>query len=76
MRVRPERRLAVEPGAQAGMPDRDGVTFQSPLAGPGTRGHGRLRNVPCLQLVADEGGEVGEAGCVAPFVVVPAEYLD
>ena len=32
--------------AQAGMPDRDGVTFESPFVGPGMRGHGRLRYFP------------------------------
>ena len=38
--------------AQAGMPDRDGVTFESPFVGPGMRGHGRLRYFPCrLSLV-------------------------
>jgi hypothetical protein len=28
--------------AQPGIPDRDGVTFESPFVGPGMRGHGRL----------------------------------
>src|ERR1700753_3532857 len=38
--------------AQAGMPDRDGVTFESPFVGPGMRGHGQLRYFPCrLSLV-------------------------
>ena len=38
--------------AQPGMPDRDGVTFESPFVGPGMRGHGRLRYFPCrLSLV-------------------------
>ncbi len=38
--------------AQAGMPDRHGVTFESPFVGPGMRGHGRLRYFPCrLSLV-------------------------
>jgi hypothetical protein len=38
--------------AQTGMPDRDGVTFESPFVGPGMRGHGRLRYFPCrLSLV-------------------------
>ena len=32
--------------AQAGMPDRDGVTFDSPF-GPGNAGHGRRRYFPC-----------------------------
>jgi acyl-CoA hydrolase len=34
------------------MPDRDGVTLESPFVGPGMRGHGRLRYFPCrLSLV-------------------------
>lgn len=38
--------------AQPGLPDRDGVTFESPFVGPGMRGHGRLRYFPCrLSLV-------------------------
>src|SRR3984893_13779426 len=38
--------------AQAGMPDRHGVTFESPFVGPGMRGRGRLRYFPCrLSLV-------------------------
>ena len=38
--------------AQAGMPDRDGVTLESPFVGPGMRGSGRLRYFPCrLSLV-------------------------
>ncbi|HXT90057.1 MAG TPA: acetyl-CoA hydrolase/transferase C-terminal domain-containing protein [Trebonia sp.] len=38
--------------AQAGMPDREGVTLESPFLGPGMRGHGRLRYYPCrLSLV-------------------------
>src|SRR5579863_6930862 len=38
--------------AQAGMPDREGVTFESPFIGPGMRGRGRLRYFPCrLSLV-------------------------
>src|SRR5487761_61413 len=38
--------------AQAGMPDREGVTLESPFAGPGMRGRGRLRYFPCrLSLV-------------------------
>jgi acyl-CoA hydrolase len=38
--------------AQPGMPDRDGVTLESPFIGPGMRGHGRLRYFPCrLSLV-------------------------
>jgi len=38
--------------AQAGMPDRDGVTFESPFIGPGMRGHSRLSYFPCrLSLV-------------------------
>ena len=32
--------------------------------------------LPRQAVAADEGGQVGEAGRVAPFVVVPAEYLD
>jgi acyl-CoA hydrolase len=38
--------------AQPGMPDRDGVTPETPFAGPGMRGHSRLRYFPCrLSLV-------------------------
>ncbi|MGH3271766.1 MAG: acetyl-CoA hydrolase/transferase C-terminal domain-containing protein, partial [Trebonia sp.] len=38
--------------AQAGMPDREDVTFESPFVGPGMRGHGRLCYFPCrLSLV-------------------------
>jgi acyl-CoA hydrolase len=38
--------------AQAGMPDREGVTLESPFLGPGMRGHERLRYFPCrLSLV-------------------------
>jgi acyl-CoA hydrolase len=38
--------------AQAGMPDRDGVTLESPFVGPGMRGRARLRYFPCrLSLV-------------------------
>jgi len=38
--------------AQAGMPDREGVTLESPFIGPGMRGHERLRYFPCrLSLV-------------------------
>src|ERR1700761_2186232 len=38
--------------AQAGMPDREGVTFESPFVGPGMRGSSRLRYFPCrLSLV-------------------------
>src|ERR1700749_3325365 len=38
--------------AQAGMPDREGVTFESPFVGPGMRGHSRLHYFPCrLSLV-------------------------
>jgi acyl-CoA hydrolase len=38
--------------AQAGMPDRDGVTLESPFVGPGMRGRARLRYLPCrLSLV-------------------------
>ncbi len=38
--------------AQAGIPDRDGVTFESPFVGPGMRGSPRLRYLPCrLSLV-------------------------
>jgi acyl-CoA hydrolase len=34
------------------MPDREGVTLESPFVGPGMRGHGRLRYFPCrLSLV-------------------------
>src|SRR6185437_11780966 len=38
--------------AQPGMPDRDGVTLESPFIGPGMRGRPRLRYFPCrLSLV-------------------------
>ena len=38
--------------AQPGMPDREGVTLESPFVGPGMRGRGRLRYFPCrLSLV-------------------------
>jgi acyl-CoA hydrolase len=38
--------------AQPGMPDRKGVTLESPFIGPGMRGHARLRYFPCrLSLV-------------------------
>ncbi len=38
--------------AQAGLPDRDGVTLESPFVGPGMRRSPRLRYLPCrLSLV-------------------------
>jgi len=38
--------------AQEGMPDREGVTLESPFVGPGMRGRERLRYFPCrLSLV-------------------------
>jgi acyl-CoA hydrolase len=38
--------------AQPGMPDREGVSLESPFIGPGMRGRGRLRYFPCrLSLV-------------------------
>lgn len=38
--------------AQAGIPDRDGVTLESPFVGPGMRASSRLRYLPCrLSLV-------------------------
>jgi acyl-CoA hydrolase len=38
--------------AQPGIPDRAGVTFESPFVGPGMRGSDRLRYLPCrLSLV-------------------------
>jgi len=38
--------------AQAGIPDRDGVTMESPFVGPGMRTSSRLRYLPCrLSLV-------------------------
>jgi acyl-CoA hydrolase len=38
--------------AQPGVPDRDGVTLESPFVGPGMRGRERLRYFPCrLSLV-------------------------
>ncbi len=34
------------------MPDREGVTYESPFVGPGMRGHSGLRYFPCrLSLV-------------------------
>jgi len=37
---------------QPGVPDRDGVTFESPFVGPGMRGRDTLRYLPCrLSLV-------------------------
>ncbi len=39
-------------GAQAGIPDRDGVIFESPFLGPGMRRNPRLNYIPCrLSLV-------------------------
>jgi len=47
----PEYRLFVL-NAQAGIPDRDGVTLESPFVGPGMRTSSRLRYLPCrLSLV-------------------------
>jgi len=38
--------------AQTGVPDRDGVTLETPFVGPGMRGRDRLRYFPCrLSLV-------------------------
>ena len=38
--------------AQPGIPDRDGVTLESPFVGPGMRSSPRLRYLPCrLSLV-------------------------
>src|SRR4051812_17803622 len=38
--------------AQRGLPDRDGVTLETPFVGAGMRGHSRLRYFPCrLSLV-------------------------
>jgi acyl-CoA hydrolase len=38
--------------AHPGIPDRDGVTFESPFVGPGMRGSSRLNYIPCrLSLV-------------------------
>ncbi|WP_238012306.1 acetyl-CoA hydrolase/transferase C-terminal domain-containing protein [Dactylosporangium sp. AC04546] len=38
--------------AQPGIPDRDGVGYETPFVGPGMRGHPRLRYFPCrLSLV-------------------------
>jgi acyl-CoA hydrolase len=38
--------------AQAGIPDREGVTLETPFVGPGMRGRARLRYFPCrLSLV-------------------------
>lgn len=39
-------------GAQSGIPDRDGVIFESPFLGPGMRRNPRLNYIPCrLSLV-------------------------
>lgn len=47
----PEYRLFML-NAQTGVPDRDGVTLESPFVGPGMRGSPRLRYYPCrLSLV-------------------------
>ncbi|TVZ01350.1 4-hydroxybutyrate CoA-transferase [Trebonia kvetii] len=52
--------------AQAGMPDREGVTLESPFVGPGMRGLARLRYFPCrLSLVP-----ALLAGPAAPDVVL------
>jgi len=47
----PEYRLFAL-NAQAGIPDREGVTLESPFVGPGMRASSRLRYLPCrLSLV-------------------------
>lgn len=47
----PEFRLFML-GAQSGIPNRDGVTFESPFLGPGMRHSSRLNYIPCrLSLV-------------------------
>jgi hypothetical protein len=47
----PEYRLFML-NAQAGVPDGDGVTLETPFVGPGMRGRGRLRYFRCrLSLV-------------------------
>jgi acyl-CoA hydrolase len=52
--------------AQAGIPDRDGVTLESPFVGPGMRASSRLRYLPCrLSLVPNL-----IKGAVPPDVVV------
>jgi acyl-CoA hydrolase len=52
--------------AQPGLPDRDGVTLESPFVGPGMRGRERLRYFPCrLSLVP-----VLLAGPLPPDVVL------
>jgi acyl-CoA hydrolase len=51
---------------QPGLPDREGVTLESPFVGPGMRGHERLRYFPCrLSLVP-----VLLAGSLPPDVVL------
>lgn len=41
-------------GAQVGIPDRDGVIFESPFLGPGMRRNPRLNYIPCrLSLVPE-----------------------
>jgi acyl-CoA hydrolase len=52
--------------AQAGVPDRDGVTLESPFVGPGMRGRERLQYFPCrLSLVP-----VLLAGALPPDIVL------
>ena len=52
--------------AQAGIPDRDGVTLESPFVGPGMRASSRLRYLPCrLSLVPNL-----IKGAVPPDVVI------
>lgn len=52
--------------AQAGIPDRDGVTLESPFVGPGMRASSRLRYLPCrLSLVPNL-----IKGAIPPDVVI------
>lgn len=52
--------------AQRGLPDRDGVTLETPFVGPGMRGQARLRYFPCrLSLVP-----VLLAGALPPDIVL------
>ena len=52
--------------AQRGLPDREGVTLETPFVGPGMRGQARLRYFPCrLSLVP-----VLLAGALPPDIVL------
>lgn len=60
--------------AQVGMPDRDGVTLESPFIGPGMRGSQRLRYFPNrLSLVPDLLKEILAPDVVLLHTTVPAD---